>query len=460
MKRTAMLVALAAAMIISGLALLGLRVHKNITFVVDGKPHNVQTWALTTGSFLGTQGLSAGPQDRLQPPENIWLKDGATVRLNHSFPVSILADGKTQSILSNGDIAGNLLVQGGVHLYPGDEITLDGQPAQPDQTLEEGEAHLLQVVRAVSLELETPEGSQTIRTTAPTLGKALWQAGIILGPGDRLEPSPETTLVGPLTASYFPARPVTIQIGERSIQGRTAAVTVGEALASLALPLQELDYSIPDQESQIPANGKIRVVQVREDVSLTQDPLPFETEYQPAANVALDTQQILQTGVYGIQAQRVRVRYEDGEEITRTVDTAWLAQEPKNRIVGYGTKVVKKTLKTPGGQITYWRALPMYATSYSPCRLGVSTCNDVTASGLKLQKGVAGVAKSWYGFTVGQKVYVPGYGVATIADFGNGIPGRNLIDLGYSESDFVAWHQNVTVYFLWPPPANIQYILP
>jgi hypothetical protein len=51
-------------------------------------------------------------------------------------------------------------------------------------------------------------------------------------------------------------------------------------------------------------------------------------------------------------------------------------------------------------------------------------------------------------------VYVPGYGIATILDVGGGIPGRPWIDLGYSDSDYVSWHQWVTVYFLSPPPPE------
>jgi 3D (Asp-Asp-Asp) domain-containing protein len=55
-------------------------------------------------------------------------------------------------------------------------------------------------------------------------------------------------------------------------------------------------------------------------------------------------------------------------------------------------------------------------------------------------------------------MYVPGYGLAEAADTG-AISGR-WIDLGYSNDDYVAWHQWVTVYFLWPPPANPVWIFP
>ena len=42
---------------------------------------------------------------------------------------------------------------------------------------------------------------------------------------------------------------------------------------------------------------------------------------------------------------------------------------------------------------------------------------------------------------------------------GSGVIGR-WIDLGYSDEDYVSWHSYVTVYFLWPPPDNIVWIIP
>jgi hypothetical protein len=47
-----------------------------------------------------------------------------------------------------------------------------------------------------------------------------------------------------------------------------------------------------------------------------------------------------------------------------------------------------------------------------------------------------------------------------VADTGGGIPGKYWIDLGYSEEDFVNWHQTVTVYFLNPAPPNVPEVLP
>jgi hypothetical protein len=62
----------------------------------------------------------------------------------------------------------------------------------------------------------------------------------------------------------------------------------------------------------------------------------------------------------------------------------------------------------------------------------------------------------------GLKVYIPGYGFASVEDVGGGVPwSNNWVDLGYKEKNYVPWSQYVTVYFLWPPPPpeNIMYVL-
>jgi 3D (Asp-Asp-Asp) domain-containing protein len=169
---------------------------------------------------------------------------------------------------------------------------------------------------------------------------------------------------------------------------------------------------------------------------------------------------VLHPGEFGLLARRVRTRFENGEEVSQKVESEWVARQPEKRIVGYGTNVVVRTLDTPEGPIQYWRVVTMYATSYSPCRIFKDRCDSYTASGATLKKGIAAMTGQWYYYTGGDQVYVPDYGIATVADTGGGIPGRYWIDLGYSEEDYVSWHQNVSVYFLAPVPSQIMWVLP
>jgi 3D (Asp-Asp-Asp) domain-containing protein len=126
--------------------------------------------------------------------------------------------------------------------------------------------------------------------------------------------------------------------------------------------------------------------------------------------------------------------------------------------LGYGTKVEVATATVNGAQIEYWRAVQMYATSYSPCRLGTSTCGSTTASGKQLEKGMVALPTNLYLTMQGQRLYIPGYGFATVEDACGGCGGQPMIDLGYTDNDYQAWHSWVTVYFLTPVPQNIVYL--
>ena len=457
--------ALAVLFVLAGAYLLGTGMRKHITLIVDSDPRQINTFAFTTGQLLREQGFRWGPQDELEPPADHWLRDHDTVRLDKAARVLLQVDGEQRTMTSTMRLPANLISGFGAKLYPGDEILLDGQPLDPDKALPQAKSYSLELHRAIQVNLETEEGDRTFSTTASTLEQALQQEGITLQPADRLDPPPGTPLTanGPgvtLQARLRRAQPVTFQVDGERISFRTTANTVGESLAEAGLALQGLDYSQPSADAPLPKDGQIRVVRVGETVDVEQEPLPFETELVRAPEVELDTRKVLQPGVPGLLARRFRTRYEDGVEVSRQSDGEWVARQPQKQVTGYGAKIVIRTLQTPSGPIEYWRAVSMYATSYSPCRIYKDHCDSYTALGYELKRGVVAMTNYWCRTTCGDQVYVPGYGTGVVADTGGGIPGRYWIDLGYSESDYVSWHQWVTVYFLTPVPSNYMEVLP
>jgi len=450
---------LSAALVLTGSWLVVLGMGKAVTLVVDGQQRYLVTSAFTVGGLLKAENISVGEQDYLQPEADQWIKNSSVILLERGSQIHIQTDDSSNFLLSTERFPANLLSLAGVRLYPGDRLLVDGQPALPDQKLASRLTHSIQVRQAVPLYI-VDLGSQacTIYSAAATLGQALWEAGITLYNSDRISPGLETPLSGSLQATLTRSREVVIQTKSGQVKTRLAAATVGEALIAAGLAPQGLDYSQPPLESPLPVDGQIRLVRVEESVQLEQKLLPFETLYQPVAELDVDAQQILQVGESGVIAQRIYVRSEDGKEVSRKVDSQWMARETTPRIIGYGTKVIKRTLDTPEGQITYWRSLTMYATSYSPCRLGKPNyCHETTATGAILQKGLVAVTRANFAIYGNTQVYIPGYGFATVADIGAGIHGKEWVDLGYSDKDWVQWGQNVTVYFLWPPPNNFPH---
>ena len=219
-----------------------------------------------------------------------------------------------------------------------------------------------------------------------------------------------------------------------------------------------LDYSIPP-EDQLPSAETIQVQRVSDKILLEQKALPFDSKTIMDDHVELDQTTETQAGEYGLAVELTRIRSINGTETSRRTISSTVIRPPVNQIMSVGSKVTVKQMDVGGATIEYWRAVSMYATSYSPCRLGTGQCSNSTASGVPVKKGIVAVISYWYPYMRGQQVYIPGYGFATIADLGGGIPGKAWIDLGYSDDDYVGWASWVTVYFLTPIPSNILYNL-
>lgn len=373
--------------------------------------------------------------------------------------VAVLDGGRVITLQTEERTLSALLAQAGITLGVHDEALVNGKPAASLDQRIEAYPLTIQIRRAATVTLVTPQGERQIQTTAFTVGEALRQEGIQLTAGDRVDPSPASPLVPSTIIRYSPSRLLTITADGKTLQTASSAPTVGEALAEAGIPLLGQDYSLPSEREALPADGQIRVVRVSESIVLTQKSIPFESELVASADVPLDQTQILSPGENGLSVQRVRVRYEDGVEVSRAVEEETLVRPPKSRVLAYGTKVEIKTAVVDGVTIEYWRAVQMYATSYSPCRLGIPTCSSATASGKTLQKGVVALRTDLYRAMRGQPLYIPGYGFATVEDACGGCVGKPWIDLGYSEEDFQAWHGWVTVYFLTPVPPVIVYVL-
>ncbi len=373
--------------------------------------------------------------------------------------VTILDGDQIYSVAASSRVPADLFIQAGLILGPNDRALFNGMRVPLDQALPAAGSVTLQLRRAVTLTLVTPDGQRTLQSSAWTVGEALHEAGIQLYASDKIDPPAETPITGALTVNYLPSRELTVSVGGQSRQIRSSAGTVGAALAEAGIPLIGLDTSLPSENEALPSDGQIRIVHVSESVTLAQKPIPFTSEFVASAEVPLDQQQVLNPGQTGLTVSRVRIRYEDGQEISRLTESETQVRPPQKRIVGYGTKVEIKTATVDGVQIQYWRAVQMFATAYSPCHSGASQCYPSTASGKPVKKGVVAVVYNWYVNMRGQAVYIPGYGPATIEDVGGGIPGRYWIDLGYSDNDYQQWGVWVTVYFLTPVPPNIIYVL-
>ncbi len=358
----------------------------------------------------------------------------------------VLEDGQVRDLALGDGIPMRMLANAGVAFSPADRALINGSPVPLDQPIQPQGLITLQLRRAVPVTLIAPNGQITVNTAAFTVGEVLREAGVSLFVSDRVEPPVETPIASGMTVTVTPGRELAVRAAGQTVRVRSSAATVGRVLAEAGIPLVGLDSATPSENEALPADGQVRIVRVTETITGAYKVIPYETELIVTAELKPPAQDVVEPGEVGISLNRTRIRYEDGAEISRVVESESVIRLPRTRVA----------------RSSYWAAKEMYATSYSPCRSSgePGKCYYGTSLGIPVAHGVVGMIREWYLALKGARVYIPGYGIAIVADVGGGYPdGRPLIDLGYSDSDYVGWSSWVTVYFLAPAPLEIPWFL-
>ena len=377
----------------------------------------------------------------------------------------IVIDGDTSITLTTSETLPILILsEAGIMPQPIDRVLVNGVPQGLEEEIKaDGKIHL-ELRRAVKVNIVTPDGEQEVMSSALTIGDLLEEEGVEIGEDDEIQPPRDWVLTESLVILITPARELTVSTGGESISIRSTARTVGEALAGAAIPLMGLDTSIPAESEALPLDGQIQVTRVSESVLVEYESIPFSTEETYSEDVPFGEQEVRQIGINGVMVIRTRVRFENGVETSREVEGKSTLREPVTQIVVSGSKI---TLAPVGGNAPYqyWYATEMYATWYSPCNSGISGCAYGTSSGAPAGFGIVAVDYSIYSYLAGMRVYIPGYGLATIGDTGGGpivetnygVARTQWIDLGYDDNNIGGLSGWVTVYFLEPAPAEIPY---
>ena len=454
---------LGTGMILLGICCLWIASAKQVELVINGKGTRLSTRAFRTADLLRQAGIRYKPSDRIRPGLDTVIRNGTRIFLDRTADISLTSGNNPEPVRFSSwqRFGGNILLDVGLRLYPGDRLLWNGVEIRPDFDLS-GAAEL-------DLRLESADVFTLITQNAPegisafgagkTVTEALISAGIKLNKSTMTFPDGETPFTPGMTIELLPIRELTVSRGGKVFTAASAGATVGEALARAGMPLMGSDVSIPAVSEPLPEDGRILIVPVRDSFVMTAETVRKQTEWTASDELDLDETRLIAAGADGLKGTFTRTRTENGETVLSETSPEEILVRPVDEKREYGTKVSIRTLDTPDGPIEYYRSVKVYATSYSPCKSGTSGCITGTASGMKVGKGVVAVTSDWYKRFGGQQVYIPDYGKAVIADVGGGVPGRNWIDLAYEDDNFVAWHQDTTLYFLTPVPADMVWVL-
>jgi len=430
-----------------------------VTLVVDGQTQRLHTHQDTVAALLMDAGLALYPEDIVTPALDTPLEPGLMVEVRRARPVYISADGHSRLLRTHATSVEAVLEEARVSLGPHDEVEIEGDLLTANPSAADSEPAYITVRRAIPFTLHEDGRATTLYTTAPTVGEALRRIGLTLYLADGVRPGLGERISAGMHVYVDRSIPVTVQVDGRMVRTRTHRERVDEVLADLGIVLTGQDYTTPTLDSPLEENGTVRVVRVSERFLIEQEPIPFETVWQADPDLEIDHRRLLQEGARGILERRIRIRYEDGREVARAVEDEYVAVPPTTKTIGYGTKIVVRTLDTPSGPIEYWRVIRMLATSYSASTAGTpktSRWYGRTATGMKMEHGIVAVDPRV--INLRSQVYVPGYGIGIAGDTGGAIKGRR-IDLGYDDDNLVLWYRWVDVYLLTPVPDRINYIL-
>ncbi|GAP17108.1 uncharacterized protein conserved in bacteria, partial [Levilinea saccharolytica] len=163
---------LSLACLLLGLGLLYAGSLRPVQLTLDGQPLTVRSRALTAGGVLRGAGLTLRAEDRLTPPPQTFLGWQGQLRLERASWVQVWSE---QGATSRGFWSverrpGNLLLQAGVKLYPGDVLRWNGRMWDAGAPLPPAPSYFLQVTPAHRFVLVENGRAQTLAASGATLG--------------------------------------------------------------------------------------------------------------------------------------------------------------------------------------------------------------------------------------------------------------------------------------------------
>ena len=218
---------------------------------------------------------------------------------------------------------------------------------------------------------------------------------------------------------------VTIRSNGAERQVRTAQTTVGATLKEAGVKVGPLDKVTPAKNERPRDGMRITVVHVCDAIETVKELIAFDSVKTFTKSLRPGKVKVTKPGVRGEKLVRYLVRCEDGKPVKRTLVGAEVVKKPVDKVVSIGSAGHYMSR----GKFHTRKILKMSASAYDP---GPRSCGKYatgrTACGMKAGYGV--VATDPRVVPMGTKLYVEDYGYAVAGDRGRAIKG-NRIDLGF-----------------------------
>ena len=282
--------AIIALMILSLGTVAAIELHKTVLIEINEQIIPVSYWGFTVGDALTSAQVSVFEGDVVTPALDEWISENQIIEIQRAAWIIILKGNEEHTLWTTERKPITLLKIANLELNPGDIVFYRGNQVDVEQKLPFSPVITLKIKSGTTIELTEGESEVDIFYQGTTIMDALWDAGIRKFVADSLEPSPQTQLMEEkIRVVLHRSKEVIIAADDVEIKTRVLALTVGDALAEAGISLQDMDYSIPAEDSTIPESRRIEIVRLREAYLIEQELIPFGIEYLASQDIDLDT---------------------------------------------------------------------------------------------------------------------------------------------------------------------------
>lgn len=300
-------------------------------------------------------------------------------------------------------------------------------------TIEEGLS--IRWEQAKQVEIQTGKETEKIWTTDRNVGDILAAANINLTEHDKVTPDLNENLGEDLHINVQKAFQLTLIDGGNEKQMWSTSTTVADFLKRENIQLDENDKLNREADGFVKPGSIVEVIRVEKVTDVVEEPTNFAVVTKSDAKLLKGREKVVQKGKKGSVERKFEIVKENGKEVSRTLLSERVIQEPQKKIVAVGSKVVVASAYNKKSNVAVSRgssAAPsggkefyVTATAYTAHCNG---CTGTTATGINLRANpnLKVIAVDPSVIPLGSKVWVEGYGYAIAGDTGGAIKGKKI----------------------------------
>ena len=347
----------------------------SVVINANGEQLELTTHAKTVEDVLAAQDITVSEYDKVSPSLDTKIVSGMTIDWEQAQEIFISVDGNQSNIWTTEKRVKNILEEANIEVTEHDEISLG-------LDTEVGADHKIDIQKAFQLTLVDGLKERQVWSTSTTVANFLKQQGITLGEYDR----------------------------------------VGKSMEEVIAP-----------------DDRIAVVRVEKVTDVVEESIDFAIEKKNDSSLLKGKEKVVTTGEKGTVARTYEVVKENGQVVSKTLQSEKVVQKPQKQVVAVGTKVVTASVSRNNSSApANGKEFYVTATAYTA---NCSGCSGVTATGLNLKANPSSkvIAVDPSVIPLGSKVWVEGYGYAIAADTGGAIKGKKIDVFVSSKSQASSW---------------------